>query len=185
MREGGTAQAAVCGVAILLTSAGSPGFIVGKACAAPELISVFRDEVRFVTNCQALAHEFVKFIVGVAAGTGGIRHAGQLAREGVGEGLCGGAAIRVNDSRELTRCRVITECFGDTACVGLGSEAPEAIIGFGDGAAIRIGFAEFQPGGGVVGPGGGIAVAAPLRVGGDVSLLRTEGGEGGEPPSAS
>ncbi len=98
-------------------------------------------------RCQALAHEFITFIVGVAAGTGGIRHAGQLTREGVGEGLRGGAVIRVDDSREFTRCRVITECFGDTACVRLRGNAPEAIVAFGDGAAIRIGFAEFQPGG--------------------------------------
>ena len=56
----------------------------------------------------------------------------------------------------------------------------QGVVGLDDLRVIRVGLAEFDTGGGVVGPGRGVAVRALARVGGDVAAVGPEGGERGQ-----
>ena len=67
--------------------------------------------------------------------------------------------------------------FHVTTGIRLGGKAVVGIVGFHHAAVVGVGLAEFQPVGGVVNPGGGIAIGTRSRVGGNISCRVAVGGE--------
>ena len=120
------------------------------------------------------------FVVGESTRTGGVGDLCELAEDVVGEALRRRLVIREADAGELAGGGVIAQGLDDAAGVGLGGRAVKGVVGLDDLRVIRVGLAEFDTGGGVVGPGRGVAVRALARVGGDVAAVGPEGGERGQ-----
>ena len=180
VHEAGGGDAAVCSITHTCGELRGAGAGVGEAGAAAVAVLQFGDEVRVGTGVQRVALLLAVFVVGDAARAGGVGDLGELAEDVVGEALRRRCFIREADSGELAGGGVIAQGLDDAAGVGLGGQAVKGVVGLDDLRVIRVGLAEFDTGGGVVGPGRGVAVRALARVGGDVAAVGPEGGERGQ-----